>query len=100
MTISDFLKSYVGILHFENVNEKTVQILGNLVDQVGFWVNQVGFWVNRVDLIGRSFSSSLLAMSMWQYSRSGSGSISLGLFDQIRVFGHSLILHPSFLGAS
>ena len=39
MTTSDFLKSYVGILHFENVNEKTVQILGNLVDQVSFHVS-------------------------------------------------------------
>ena len=34
MTTSDFLKSYVGILQHENVNEKTVHILGNLVDQV------------------------------------------------------------------
>ena len=38
MTISDFLKTYVGILDFENVNDKTVQILGNLVDQVGLWL--------------------------------------------------------------
>ena len=34
MTTNDFLQSYVGILSFENVNDKTVQILGNLVDQV------------------------------------------------------------------
>lgn len=86
MTSSDFLKSYVGILHFENVNEKTVQILGNLVDQTKTGLISFDEFQSFEALLALPDAMYRLAFQM--FDTNGSGTIT---YDEF----HSILSHTN-----
>jgi solute carrier family 25 aspartate/glutamate transporter 12/13 len=86
MTISDFLKSYVGILDFENVNEKTVQILGNLVDQTKS--GHISFEEFQSFEALLALPDAMYRMAFQMFDTHGTGNIT---FDEF----HSILSHTN-----